>query len=896
MLMKRTLVVLVLLANVSLAQQPSASSHGSNATGSDLASAAFRNPALPIDQRVNDLISRMTLEEKVSQMRDRASAIPRLGIPQYEWWNEGLHGVAFAGYATNFPQVIGMAAAWDTDLVHEMAEVISTEARAKYNDAMRKDQHERFFGLTFWAPNINIFRDPRWGRGQETYVEDPFLTGRMAVAFVSGMQGTDPKYLKVVSTPKHYAVHSGPEPVRHQFNVPISPHDLEDTYLPAFRAAVSEAHAQSAMCAYNAVDGAPACANTMLLSDHLRKAWHFDGYVVSDCAAVADVNTGHHYAADMAHAAAVAVKTGTDLECGFREGQAFPTLVQAVHDKLITEAEIDNALQRLFRARFQLGMFDPSSSFAYGQIPFSEVNSPEHRQLSLKAARESMVLLKNDNTLPLKNVSRIAVIGPTAELVQSLQGNYNGPPPSPVYPLNGIEKRFSSAQVSYAQGSTLVEGAAMPIEHTALHPASGSGSGLTGEYFSSKDLSGSPVLTRTDRNINFNWDKVVPIEGLQRNNYSVRWSGTFTPPAAGEYKLGVRVNYCYACENAEGFRLYVDDKILVENNGETQPERGKVTEATVNLSDTQPHPIRLEYFHGTGSAGIDLTWQVPAPVLRDEAVRVAQQADVIIATVGLSPSLEGEEMPVKLEGFSGGDRTSIDLPAAQEDLLKALGAIGKPLIVVLQNGSALAVNWAQQHANAVLEAWYPGEEGGTAIAETLAGDNNPAGRLPLTFYSSLTQVPPFEEYAMKNRTYRYLSEKPLYGFGFGLSYTKFAYSGLKIPKSVKAGAAVTVEADVKNAGGIVGDEVVELYLTQPKVSETPLRVLAGFKRVHLNANESTHVNLTIDPRSVAQVDEKGNRVIVPGEYTVSVGGSQPGETESVQTGKLTVTGQVTLPK
>jgi beta-glucosidase len=859
----------------------------------------YMNPALPLDRRVNDLISRMTLEEKVSQMRDHAAAIPRLKVPKYDWWNEGLHGVAFAGYATNFPQVIGMAATWDTDLVHTMGETTSTEARAKYNQAMRDDHHEMFFGLTFWAPNVNIFRDPRWGRGQETYGEDPFLTARMGVAFVTGMQGDDPKYFRVVSTPKHYAVHSGPEPLRHGFNVDVSPHDLEDTYLPAFRAAVTEAHAQSVMCAYNAIDGAPACANTMLLRDHLRSAWKFDGYVVSDCAAVADVYTGHHYAQDMAHAAADAVKAGTDLECEFGQGQAFPALVDAVHQNLLTEADLDNALRRLFRARFKLGMFDPPSSYAYGLIPMTEVNSPPHRQLSLRAARESMVLLKNENhTLPLKaDIARIAVVGPTAELVQSLQGNYNGPPPAPVYPLVGIEKRFSSAHVSYAQGASLVEGLAMPIEHTALHPGSGSSEGLTGEYFNSPDLSGKPVLTRTDRNVNFNWDKVIPAEGLQRNNYSVRWSGSFIPPAPGEYKLGVRVNYCYACENAEGFKLYLDGNLLVQSENQTTSERGAVIEAPVHFSDTQPHPIRLEYFHHTGSAGIDLTWQAPVAVLRDQAVEAARQSDVTVAFVGLSPSLEGEEMPVKLAGFSGGDRTSIDLPAVQEDLLKALAATGKPLIVVLQNGSALAVNWAQQHANAILEAWYPGEEGGTAIAETLAGDNNPAGRLPLTFYSSLNQIPPFEDYSMRGRTYRYLSDKPLYGFGFGLSYTSFAYSNLKIvPLEVKAGDPVTIEGDVKNTGEAPGDEVVELYLTQPQASDTPLRVLAGFKRVHLAPGESAHISLTIAPRSLGQVDAKGNRVILPGEYTVSLGGAQPQESESAQTGKFNIVGRADLPK
>jgi beta-glucosidase len=865
----------------------------------EAAQPVYLNPKLPLELRVDDLIGRMTLEEKVAQMRDHATAIPRLGVPKYDWWNEGLHGVAFSGYATNFPQVIGMAATWDADLVHKMGETISTEARAKYNEAMSHDQHEAFFGLTFWAPNINIFRDPRWGRGQETYGEDPFLTSRMGVAFVSGMQGSDPRYFRVVSTPKHYAVHSGPELLRHGFNVNVSPHDLEDTYLPAFRATVTEAHAQSVMCAYNAIDGAPACASTMLLGEHLRDAWKFDGYVVSDCGAVADVYSGHHYSVDMPRAAAAALKAGTDLECGYKAWQAFPSLTDAVRQGLIKEADLDNALRRLFRARFKLGMFDPPSSYAYGRIPASEVNSPEHRQQSLHAARESMVLLKNQGqTLPLKaGIARIAVVGPTAEFVQSLQGNYNGPPPSPVYPLNGIEKRFASAKVAYAQGSTLVEGFAMPIEHTALHPASGSGNGLTGEYFSSQDLSGTPVLTRTDRNVNFNWDKVVPVNGLQRNNYSVRWSGSFTPPAPGEYKLGVRVNYCYSCDNEEGFRLYLDGKLLVESIGKTTGDQGTVIEAPVTFSAVQPHPIRLEYFHTTGTAGIDLTWQAPAAVLRDQAVQAAKESDVTIVFVGLSPALEGEEMAVKLAGFSGGDRTSIDLPAAQEELLKALATTGKPLVVVLQNGSALAVNWAQQNANAILEAWYPGEEGGTAIADTLAGDNNPGGRLPLTFYSSLSQIPPFEDYSMRGRTYRYFTGKPLYGFGFGLSYTSFAYKNLKIaPSQVKAGNPVKVQADVRNTGAVAGNEVVELYLTQPAGVEIPLRVLAGFKRVHLTPGQSAHVSLTIDPRSLGQVDQKGNRVIVPGEYSVSLGGAQPQDAASVLTGKFNVTGTAELPK
>jgi len=856
------------------------------------------NPALPIDQRIDSLIAHMTLEEKVEQMRDHAPAIPRLGIPRYDWWNEGLHGVAFAGTATNFPQVIGMAATFDTQLVHRMGQITSIEARAKYNQAIRQGQHEQFYGLTFWAPNVNIFRDPRWGRGQETYGEDPFLTSRMAVAFVTGMQGDDPKYFRVVSTPKHYAVHSGPEPTRHEVNIDVSAHDLEDTYLPAFRAAVTEANAQSVMCAYNAIDGAPACANSMLLQDHLRDAWRFEGYVVSDCGAVADIDTGHHYAADMAHAAADAVKAGTDLECEYGAGHALRSLVEAVHANLIPEADLDNALRRLFRARFRLGMFDPPSSFAYGQIPFSEVNSPQHRELSLQAARESIVLLKNQNhTLPLKpSISSIAVIGPTAELVQSLQGNYNGPPPSPVYPVNGIEKRFSSAHVIYAQGSTLVENFAIPIEHTALHPAGGKGYGLTGEYFSSPYFTGQPIVTRIDRNINFNWDKVVPVPGLQRNDYSVRWTGTITPPAPGDYKLGVRVNYCYACENAEGFRLFLDGKPIVASADQKQGERGAGFEVAIHFSDTKPHPIRLEYLHGTGSAGIDLTWLPPAAVLRDEAVRVARQADVIVACVGLSPSLEGEEMPVHLDGFSGGDRTSIDLPATQEDLLEALAATGKPLIVVLQNGSALAVNWAQQNAAAILEAWYPGEEGGAAIAETLAGDNDPGGRLPVTFYASLDQLPPFTDYSMHNRTYRYFTGKPLYPFGYGLSYTTFSYSHLQTPRTVSAGDPIPVAVTVTNTGSLAGDEVIEAYVTQPRGFETPRRVLAEFLRIHLEAGQTGDVHLSIPARAIGQVDEKGNRVILPGDYKLFIGGAQPGDTTAFQTGTVHVTGTNDLPQ
>jgi beta-glucosidase len=432
--------------------------------------------------------------------------------------------------------------------------------------------------------------------------------------------------------------------------------------------------------------------------------------------------------------------------------------------------------------------------------------------------------------------------------------------------------------VSYAQGSTLVAGVAMPIEHTALSPATGAGHGLSAEYFNSADLSGQPVLTRTDANINFNWDKVVPVAGLGRNNYSVRWSGNFTPPAPGDYKLGVRMNYCYSCENTEGFRLFLDGKLLVAGGDKPTGERGAVIEAPVHFADAQPHAIRLEYLHGTGSAGIDLTWQAPAAVLRDEAVNRATNADVVIALVGLSPSLEGEEMPIKLEGFDGGDRTAIDLPADQENLLKALAGTGKPLIVVLQNGSALAVNWANEHADAVLEAWYPGEEGGTAIAETLAGDNNPAGRLPVTFYADTKDLPPFDDYSMNNRTYRYFHGTPLWGFGYGLSYSNFEWTNLKLStKSLDAGSSLIVDADVENVSGPTGDAVSELYLTPPAAPTSPQLALVGFQRTTLAPHAKQHVRFILDARALSTVDANGVRAVRAGDYTLNLGGSQPAE-------------------
>ncbi|MHB8653806.1 MAG: glycoside hydrolase family 3 protein [Terriglobia bacterium] len=872
----------------------------------------YDDPSLPIAQRVDDLVSRMTLEEKVLQMQHTAPAIPRLGVAAYDWWNEALHGVARSGYATVFPQAIGMAATWDTDLVHREGRVISVEARAKYNQAQRENNHSIYYGLTFWSPNINIFRDPRWGRGQETYGEDPFLTGELGMAFVKGLQGDNPKYLEVVATPKHFAVHSGPEPARHGFNVNVAPRDLEDTYLPAFRATVVGAHADSVMCAYNAIDGVPACANTMLMQKTLRDAWHFQGYVTSDCGAVGDITSGHHYTPDNEHGSAVAVRAGTDTTCG----NEYVTLVQAVKDGLIKQSEIDTAVKRLFTARMRLGMFDPPDAVPFNRIPMSEDDSPAHRQLALQAAREAIVLLKNqDGTLPLKpSAKTIAVIGPNAESLPAIEGNYNGVPSHPILPIDGMFKQFAGkATVLYAQGSPYVNEMAVPVPRTVFHPAEGSaGYGLKSEYFATNDFSGQPALRRTDPQIQFDWNAASPAPRIPMQAFAVRWSGTLTPPGAGDYTFSVRKFHCYRCEVSEGVQVFLDGKLMIDSR-QNNPTRqgGGVTNTsgftrrpqeptfTVHFADTRPHSFRLEYTHSSKlfGAGLTLEWQPPADVLRDEAVRVAQKADVVVAFVGLSPNLEGEEMPVHVEGFNGGDRTDIVLPKVQQDLLEALAATGKPLVVVLMNGSALAVNWAQEHAAAILDAWYSGEEGGRAIAETLAGVNNPGGRLPITFYASLSQLPPFEDYSMQNRTYRYFHGQPLYGFGYGLSYSTFTYGNIKLSSdSVKAGDDLTVAADVRNTSKVAGDEVAELYLEYAQSSSSPIRALKGFERIHLKPGESRRVTFKLDPRDLSLVTETGEHLVQPGSYKCFVGGSQPGEGAQGVEAQFKITGEKQLPR
>ena len=825
----------------------------------------YLDPALPVDVRVNDLVSRMTIEEKASQLVNQARAIPRLQVSEYDWWSEALHGVARAGTATVFPEPIGLAATFDPPLIHQMATAIGQEARAKHNQAVRAGRRDIYEGLDFWSPNINIFRDPRWGRGQETYGEDPFLTARMGVAFVTGLQGDDPKYFQVIATPKHYAVHSGPEPSRHSVNVDSTKHDMEDTYLPAFRATVTEGKAGSVMCAYNRVNGEPACANAFLLEDKLRGAWKFNGYVVSDCDAVADIYRGHRFTETMAEAAAISLKRGTDNECADFGKKAvddsdYVKYVDAVKQGFLSEKDIDVAVKRLFAARFRLGMFDPPEMVKYAQTPESVIDSDAHRQLALKTARESMVLLKNDGVLPLSvETKKIAVVGPLADSVHVLEGNYNGTPSRATTALEGIRKQFPGAQVTFTPGTSfLLEYA--PVPPSALSTPDGK-PGLKAEYFSDPAFNGTPSQVQVEKDVNFTF---TPGSTSKTSIPAVRWTGFITPGESGTYRLGL---------DGSLDRLWLDGKMIVDDH-KGHDSRAMVAE--VALEKGRRYPIKIEYFQGR-ARGVKLVWRRLSADPAGDAVATARQADVVIAVVGITSDLEGEEMEVAVPGFNGGDRTSLDLPKEEEDLLKAVKATGKPLVVVLMNGSALSVNWASENANAMLDAWYSGEEGGTAIAESLVGANNPAGRLPVTFYKGVDQLPAFEDYSMKNRTYRYFEGQPLYPFGYGLSYSRFSYSNVKLSATaLKAGDALSVDADVKNTSDREGDEVVQLYLKFPKSPGAPLHTLRGMSRVRIGPGETKRVHFDLDARDLSGVNSQGDRIVAAGAYRIYVGGGQPG--------------------
>lgn len=840
-----------------------------------------------LDARIDQLIQKMTVKERVSQLKDHAPAIPRLGIPAYNWWNEGLHGIARNGYATVFPQAIGLAATADAELMERVGEVVSTEARAKFNPHLQSDSAQ-YAGVTIWSPNINIFRDPRWGRGQETYGEDPFLTGTLASAFIRGIQG-DPGsfYRRADATAKHFAVHSGPESTRDSFNSVVTAHDLNDTYLPAFRRQLGEAHAAAVMCSYNAINGTPACANDALLNNRTRGQWGFTGYVVSDCDAVGNITGYQHFTADNEHGAAAALKAGVDLNCGW----TYPHLEGALEKGLVSETDIDRALHRLLLSRLRLGMLQPATCSPYYSIAATEVDTPAHRSLALRAAEESIVLLRNDRTLDGKPLlpldvhgKRIAVIGPTAELLSVIEANYHGTAYRGASILEGLRHALpSGAKLLYAQGSSLATGITIPIPSSAF-----SSGGLSAEYFHNAELKGSPAIARRDPQVDFDWDHVSPASEdsaaiTSGEPYSVRWTGELKPPAPGAYRLRVRAERNWGSKWNDAYRLWIDGKLVLEDSGKPPAEgaQGAPDSATFQWADVSAHPIRLESLHIGEDQGIHLEWEAPEEAQRAEALEVARQADVILALVGISPDLEGEALSIKIPGFNGGDRDDLRLPEVQRNLLQSLASLNKPMILGVTSGSPVAMGSVLESIHspaAQLQLWYPGEEGGQALAHILTGAVSPSGRMPLTVYRSAEDLPPFTDYSMAQRGYRYLpaSMKVEYRFGDGLGYSTFEYGAPRLSASrLSAGQPLGVETKVRNAGTREADEVVELYLVPPSGEGAPRMTLQGVQRIHLKAGQSSTVRFALTPRQMSVVDKDGHRILNPGIYRVAVSGHQP---------------------
>lgn len=819
------------------------------------------------DQRASALVSRMTLEEKISQLVYEAPAIERLGIPQYNWWNECLHGLGRAGKATVFPQSIGLASTWNPQLMVEIATAISDEARAKHHEAQRRNIRRIYSGLTFWSPNVNIFRDPRWGRGQETYGEDPYLSAQMGVAFIRGLQGDDPRFLKTVATPKHFAVHSGPEPKRHHFDAQVEDWELRDFYLFAFEACIREAKAASIMGAYNRVNGEPACSSPTLLEQILRQEWGFDGYVVSDCEAIRDIYKNHKVTVCAAEAAAQAVTNGCDLNCG----TVYEALADAMDQELISEEEIDQAVRRLFVARLRLGMFEPEVDVSYTKIPYTAVDSPEHRRLALQAARESIVLLKNDgDLLPLpKDLHSIAVVGPNADDLQVLLGNYNGTPRRAITPLQGIRNKLSpGTNLLHAQGceiaSDVVRLATITSDYLRPVEAERDANGLTADYYDNQRHEGEPALRRVDSEIDFTWLDTTPLTDRWGDTFSVTWDGFLVPPIGGIYRLGVN--------GFNEFHLQLDGKTVAEANLVHHPV---LMTSDVYLEAGRSYRLRLDYSSRGLDPQIQLLWSPLDVDLEPAALQAAQNADVVIAIMGLSPSLEGEEMPLNIEGFSGGDRTDIYLPETQENLLIKIAALDKPVVLILLNGSALAVNWADEHIPAILEAWYPGQAGGEAIADVLFGEYNPGGKLPVTFHTSIDDMPSFDDYHLAGRTYRYFEGETLYPFGHGLSYSDFSLQNLQLSHmEVSVGGVVSISLDIENVGDVAGEEVVQLYVRQPDSSiHRPRKALMGFRRVHLTPGKRKTITFRLAANQLGLYDRESTYLLQAGNYQVFVGTS-----------------------
>lgn len=826
----------------------------------------FQDPALSPEERAADLVGRLTLAEKSEQMYDKATPIERLGIRKHNWWNEALHGVARAGEATVFPQAIGLAATWDEDLMLEVATAISDEGRAKHNNFASQGVYEMYTDLTFWSPNINIFRDPRWGRGQETYGEDPFLTGRMATNFVNGIQGDDEKYLKAVATVKHFAVHSGPETTRHSDDYDPTEADLHETYLGAFKAAFDNTEVASVMCAYNAFRGAPACGSEELMVDILRGELGFDGYVVSDCGAIGDFyyDYAHNYVATRAEAAALSVKMGTDLNCGDGEGNKMDALPEAVALGLIDEATIDQAVTRLFTARFRLGEFD--KDVPYADIPYDVVASEKNLALSAEAARDSLVLLKNEGVLPLKEGTKVAVIGPNADNHLTLVANYYGYPTAPVTALEGVIAKAGAANVTYSAGSALaghVFANHAPVEASVLKHMNDKGvlePGLTMKSWDNPARDGDPVSVGVDAQIDHHW-KTSPINGNIADEFSIIWSGVIVPEEDGLYSFKV----------PQSSEATVAGKAISE--GPVEMKAGEAYPVEYTLTVKRNWPIN------TIEPTAKLEWVNTSSDWAGEAMAAAADADVVLFFGGIDAELEGEEMSVKIDGFLGGDRTNLKLPQVQEDLLKRLHATGKPVVLINFSGSAMALNWEDENLPAIVQAFYPGEKAGVAIADLLWGDYSPSGRLPVTFYKSLDGLPAFDDYSMQNRTYKYYEGEPLYPFGYGLSYTTFKYSDISVPENPAGSDAMPVSVTVTNAGDRAGREVVQAYVqleNRPNPS-TPRVELVAFDAVDLAPGESKRVSFDLSPERLGYFDEAGKLVAPSGmSATLSVGGGQPG--------------------
>jgi beta-glucosidase len=840
------------------------------------------------EARANALVAQMTPDEKFDQLLNVAPALPRLGIPAYNWWTESLHGAMGPLPTTNFPEPIGLAATFDANLLKQVAAAISTEVRALHTLGRETGHLGRIgTGLNTWSPNINIFRDPRWGRGQETYGEDPHLTARLGVAFIEGMQGANPDLPDVIATPKHFAVHSGPESTRHFANVFVSAHDLEDTYLPAFRAAIVDAKAGSIMCAYNRVNGQPACGSELLMKEHLRDAWAFKGYVVSDCDAVTDISEQHKYASDPAAAVAVALKAGTDNECNTRTLGDTPNLGaryrEAWQRGLIGMADIDQALVRLFSARYRNGDLAGLPQRQANPVPVKAIGTPAHQELALQAATKSLVLLKNDGVLPLKPGLKLAVIGPLADATRVLRGNYSSTQSAPpVSVVDGLRRVLPQGQVKLVPaGASITDGD--PVPAAFLRTPDGK-PGLRAEYYnrSGGQYESKPVVTRIEPGVE---SHALELKAVA-DQHKVVWRGSLTAPESGLYRLGV--------SGVKG-ALTAGGRPLVEAAKYSQWAE-PLQLHTVQLEKGQRYP--LQFAAETGNSGVPgLFWKRISAAPEADLKQGTAGADVIVAVLGLTSDLEGEELALKVDGFSGGDRTSLELPAEQRKLLEQAKALGKPLVVVLMNGSALGLSWAKENASAILEAWYPGQSGGLAVANVLTGRANPGGRLPLTFYRGLEDLPPFDDYSMEGRTYRYYKGTPLYAFGAGLSYTSFDYQPLQIQAvdgAPQNGVLVTTE--IVNTGKRDGDEVAQLYIAPPPFDGAPRLALRGFERITLKAGERRKVSFRLSQRDLSFVTRDGKRQVMPGRYQVSVGSGQPATGVAGQHAQLVLDQTIALEK